>query len=103
MDTNTTSRRRFLAGMVGTGLGVLSHTAVFGKNEKNQTEPPPEEKGFVRLFNGQDLQGWHKNKQKIVHGLGGSWKVEQGASRESRTRPAGKRRSSADRQGVRRF
>jgi len=74
MDTEMTSRRRFLAGMVGTGLGVLSHSSVFGKS--NGTA---DEKGFVPLFNGKDLQGWHTNVQKIVHGNGGSWKVENGA------------------------
>lgn len=74
MDIKTTSRRRFLAGMVGTSLGVLSHKAVFGKaNEAT------DEKGFVPLFNGKDLQGWHTNVQKTVHGSGGSWKVEHGA------------------------
>ncbi|MBN2315245.1 MAG: DUF1080 domain-containing protein [Sedimentisphaerales bacterium] len=74
MDTEMTSRRRFLAGMVGTGLGVLSHSTVFGK-----TKETADEKGFVPLFNGKDLQGWHTNVQKIVHGNGGSWKVENGA------------------------
>lgn len=74
MNIDTTSRRRFLAGMLGTGIGVFSHTAVFGK-----TNEAADEKGFVRLFNGKDLQGWHTNVQKIVHGFGGSWKVENGA------------------------
>lgn len=73
MDRETTNRRRFLAGMLGTGLGVLSANAVSGK-----AETVPVEKGFVRLFNGQDLQGWHTNVQKVVHGRGGSWKAEQG-------------------------
>lgn len=74
MNGNVTSRRRFLAGMLGTGLGVFSYTAVFAKAKE-----PELEEGFVRLFNGNDLQGWHTNTQKIVHGRGGSWKVENGA------------------------
>jgi hypothetical protein len=76
MNTNTASRRQFLVGMLGTGLGVLSHTAVLGKTPAAASA---DEKGFIRLFNGKDLQGWHTNAQKIVHGRGGSWKVEQGA------------------------
>jgi len=63
-----------MAGMLGTGLGVLSQTAVFGKTKAQTVE-----KGFVSLFNGENLQGWRTNAQKIVHGTGGSWKVENGA------------------------
>ena len=74
MESNTINRRQFMAGILGTGLGAVSQTAVFGKT-KSQTV----EKGFVSLFNGEDLQGWHTNAQKIVHGYGGRWKVEQGA------------------------
>lgn len=32
----------------------------------------------VRLFNGRDLSGWHTNRQKISHGTGGRWQVENG-------------------------
>lgn len=32
----------------------------------------------VRLFNGKDLSGWHTNSQKIGHGTGGRWQVENG-------------------------
>lgn len=37
------------------------------------------EPGFRSLFNGKDLTGWHKNPEKIGHGTGGSWYVEEGA------------------------
>ncbi len=30
------------------------------------------------LFDGQTLQGWHKNPQRIQHGTGGRWIVEDG-------------------------
>ena len=36
------------------------------------------EAGFVPVFNGKTLAGWHKNPEKIGHGTGGSWKVENG-------------------------
>jgi len=35
-------------------------------------------KGYVKLFDGKSLSGWHKNEQKIGHGTGGSWQVEKG-------------------------
>ena len=31
------------------------------------------------LFDGKTLTGWHPNPQKIVHGTGGHWAVEDGA------------------------
>ena len=31
------------------------------------------------LFDGKTLAGWHPNKEKIVHGTGGKWQVEDGA------------------------
>jgi hypothetical protein len=37
------------------------------------------EPGFVSIFNGKDLTGWHKNPEKIGHGTGGKWEVEDGA------------------------
>ena len=39
----------------------------------------PDEKGFVSLFDGKTLSGWHKNPQKIGHGTGGRWTAEDGA------------------------
>jgi hypothetical protein len=37
------------------------------------------EEGFESLFDGQTLTGWHKNPQRIGHGTGGQWTVEDGA------------------------
>ena len=47
-----------------------------------RAEDPAEaqaEPGFRLVFNGKDLAGWHKNPQKIGHGTGGHWYVEDGA------------------------
>ncbi len=33
----------------------------------------------IELFDGKTLTGWHKNPQKIGHGTGGTWYVEDGA------------------------
>lgn len=42
-------------------------------------EPEPNtEAGFVQLFDGKSLEGWHKNPQRIGHGTGGIWKTEDG-------------------------
>tara|TARA_Y100001934_G_scaffold270006_1_gene354237 strand:- start:1404 stop:3266 length:1863 start_codon:yes stop_codon:yes gene_type:complete len=35
--------------------------------------------GFVSIFDGKTLKGWHKNPEKIGHGTGGRWYVEDGA------------------------
>ncbi|GAA4305128.1 DUF1080 domain-containing protein [Compostibacter hankyongensis] len=35
--------------------------------------------GFTDLFDGKTLTGWHTNRQKIGHGTGGHWQVENGA------------------------
>ena len=33
---------------------------------------------WVSLFNGKNLNGWHKNPARIGHGTGGSWTVQDG-------------------------
>jgi len=37
------------------------------------------EEGWITLFDGKSLDGWHKNPTKIGHGTGGQWTVEDGA------------------------
>jgi hypothetical protein len=36
------------------------------------------DKDFIDLFDGKSLSGWHTNGQKIGHGTGGHWQVENG-------------------------
>jgi len=36
------------------------------------------EAGFEPVFDGKTLAGWHKNPEKIGHGTGGRWTVENG-------------------------
>ena len=76
MQNDPIKRRTFLAGMLSTGLagGLLSSSA-FGADEK----PAADEDGFVPIFDGKTLAGWHTNKEKIFHGTGGKWQVEDGA------------------------
>ena len=35
--------------------------------------------GWITLFDGKTLARWHKNPQRIGHGTGGRWQVEDGA------------------------
>src|SRR5215470_12558056 len=37
------------------------------------------EDGYIELFDGKTLNGWHKNPERIGHGTGGQWTVEDGA------------------------
>ena len=60
-------------------LGLLFGFSVLGSAlPVLAQEPAAENDGFVSLFNGKDLQGWHKNPEKIGHGTGGAWTVEDG-------------------------
>ena len=45
----------------------------------SESQPGPEEVAAHSLFNGRDLEGWHTNSEKIGHGTGGRWTVEEGA------------------------
>ncbi|MBI1899894.1 MAG: DUF1080 domain-containing protein [Planctomycetia bacterium] len=38
-----------------------------------------DDEGWISLFDGKTLNGWHKNPEKIGHGTGGHWFVEEGA------------------------
>ena len=53
-------------------LMFVSKMAAFG----NETFKP--EDGFVKIFDGKTLAGWHTNRDKISHGTGGRWIVEDG-------------------------
>src|SRR5213593_2802658 len=74
MEHQAPSRRRFLGGVLGTGLG-----AALLRTGLAQIEAAESDAGFVSLFDGKSLAGWHTNAQEIVHGKGGRWSVEGGA------------------------
>ncbi|MGE5194488.1 MAG: family 16 glycoside hydrolase, partial [Deltaproteobacteria bacterium] len=52
-------------------------------------DKPKLEPGFRSIFNGKDLTGWHKNPEKIGHGTGGTWVVENGAITGEQDPPGG--------------
>ena len=67
-----------------TALACLFLTASCS-SETSQEQPDtkgrssPEKVAVTSLFNGRDLQGWHTNSERIGHGTGGRWTVEEGA------------------------
>jgi hypothetical protein len=66
MKTRHITRHQFitLAGFGIIGIGNLS---------KNQSIQASQGNGYISLFNGKDLKGWHKDVPK-----GGSWTVQDG-------------------------
>jgi len=65
-----------------TRLGLLASAALWASHlaaTAGDDESAPLEPGFRRIFNGRDLNGWHKNPKKIGHGTGGRWEVVDGA------------------------
>ncbi|MFO0817911.1 MAG: DUF1080 domain-containing protein [Pirellulales bacterium] len=38
----------------------------------------PAANDWIELFDGKTLKGWHKNPERIGHGTGGIWQVEEG-------------------------
>lgn len=61
------------------GLGCVCALGVWGAvAATTAADKPTLEPGFKSIFNGKDLTGWHKNPEKIGHGTGGRWVVEDG-------------------------
>jgi lysophospholipase L1-like esterase len=71
--------------------GVLKAFALNGDQlEKAQASWEPKaavEEGFISLFDGKTLKGWHKNPNKIGHGTGGIWLAEDGTITGSQDPP----------------
>jgi hypothetical protein len=66
-----TTRRVFLK------AASISSAAVIAAIHSRAYAAPAD--GWIDLFDGKTLSGWHKNPQKIGHGTGGNWLVEGGA------------------------
>ncbi len=65
------TRRKFLAVPV-----VGSAAAALVARRGNAAEG--EADGFRPIFNGRDLEGWHRNRPRSAHGTGGRWLVDDG-------------------------
>ena len=73
--SRTPNRRTFLASCSAMGVGLAAAPYVISTSK---TRAASDSDGFVRLFDGKTLKGWHKNPQHIGHGTGGQWTVEDG-------------------------
>ncbi|MEC7566602.1 MAG: DUF1080 domain-containing protein [Planctomycetota bacterium] len=68
--SSTLSRRTFLKAPLATGVALAAlHSRAYAIPRR----------GWIELFNGRNLDGWHLNPEKIGHGTGGQWTVEKGA------------------------
>ncbi len=67
---NIQPRRDFLAASATIATACLTGLPFSLADDPSKLQP---------LFDGKTLKGWHKNPQKIGHGTGGSWTVEDGA------------------------
>ncbi len=69
---SSTSRRQFVQATAAVGAAALVPSALRVGAYAAQTD------GWVELFDGKSLAGWHKNPLRIGHGTGGNWQVEEG-------------------------
>lgn len=67
-----TSRRNFLK-KTAAAVPAFSLSTGITPNKSRQ-----EKADFIQLFDGVSLDGWHRNPEKIWHGTGGNWRVEEG-------------------------
>ena len=72
--TNHPSRRQFLKSST-----TLAAGAALASTVPQMALAVPTTSDWIDLFDGKSLAGWHKNPQKIGHGTGGIWRVEEGA------------------------
>ena len=67
---DTPNRRVFMKASIAAGVSTSAlHSLAYAA---------PKRKGWIELFDGKTLTGWHKNPEKIGHGTGGQWEVEEG-------------------------
>ena len=76
-----TSRRAFLHGSTAIAGGMLIGCGEGAKTEGGSAgaDTGGGGDGFAKIFDGETLTGWHVNPEKIGHGTGGNWQVEDGS------------------------
>jgi hypothetical protein len=57
---------------------LLAANTTWAAAAKPKAAAKPDKDGWITLFDGKTLEGWHRNPQKIGHGTGGHWTVEEG-------------------------
>jgi hypothetical protein len=70
----TPSRRDFLQRSLFVAPALSAAPALITRKKS-----AADEADFISLFDGETLNGWHVNPEKIWHGTGGRWTVEEGA------------------------
>ena len=65
--------------MWGTLAGFATAAPVAIADDGVKKTDKPDKDGYISVFDGKTLNGWHKNPNKIGHGTGGRWTVEDGA------------------------
>jgi hypothetical protein len=63
---------------VGGGFVLAGARSLMAADAKPQAAEGEDAEGWITLFDGKTLNGWHKNPEKIGHGTGGLWTVEEG-------------------------
>ena len=69
MSRFSLTRRTFLAATSSSAFAISLHRVAYAAPKKGAS---------IELFDGKTLGGWHKNPQRIGHGTGGIWRVEDG-------------------------
>ncbi len=80
--TDSMIARRWLAILavaLGAGLLVNAREGQARGDDKAPAADKKEQANWKKLFDGKSLAGWHKNPEKIGHGTGGIWQVEEGS------------------------
>jgi hypothetical protein len=97
------SRRSLLRSAAAVAAASLAAPYVITPSRVFAADPAGAD-GYIPLFDGKTLNGWHKNPQKIGHGTGGKWDVKEGAITGEPDPPnSGKRRRPSHRPQVRRL
>src|SRR3712207_3956305 len=73
-------RRQILFTCAAAAVAIVGSRAapIFAADAKPQAARGADTEGWITLFDGKSLDGWHKNPQKIGHGTGGQWTIEEG-------------------------
>lgn len=79
LNPTPVTRRSLLRRAAGAGVASLAAPYVITASRALAADPAADAEGYVTLFDGKTLGGWHKNPQKIGHGTGGKWEVKDGA------------------------
>jgi hypothetical protein len=75
--------------VAGIGLALSTSIGLTADAKPQAAEGRADKEGWITLFDGKTLDGWHKNPKKIGHGTGGDWKVEEGGVLSGGQDPAG--------------